>query len=58
MLKLEEPAKDGHSQLGAIFAGESGSIQILRGDYIIDRPELKKAGADKGGAGSDAGGQE
>jgi hypothetical protein len=42
LLKLEEPIKEGHSQLGAIFVGDKGRIQILRGDYIADPPELRK----------------
>ena len=42
VIKLEEPAKDGHSQLGGILVGEKGRIQILRGSYITDRPELMK----------------
>jgi len=42
LLKLEEPIRKDHSQLGAIFVGEKGRIQILRGDFIADPPELKK----------------
>jgi len=28
--------------LGAVFVGEKGRIQILRGDFVSDPPELKK----------------
>lgn len=42
LLKLEEPIKKDHSQLGAIFIGEKGRIQILRGNFIAEPPELLK----------------
>jgi len=42
LLKLEEPMRKDHSQLGAVFVGEKGRIQILRGDFVSDPPELKK----------------
>lgn len=41
LLKLE--GKDrGMEDLGAIFQGDNGRIEILRGDFLTDRPELKK----------------
>jgi predicted dehydrogenase len=40
LLKLEQPKIDDHQQLGAIFVGEKGKIQILRGNAIADPPEL------------------
>lgn len=41
LLKLE--GKDrGMEDLGAIFLGDQGRIEILRGDFLTDRPELKK----------------
>lgn len=41
LLKLE--GKDrGMEDLGAIFLGENGKIEILRGDFLTDRPELKR----------------
>lgn len=46
LLKLEEPIRKDHSQLGAIFVGEKGRIQILRGDFVADPPELKKGAPD------------
>jgi predicted dehydrogenase len=46
LVKLEEPKKEGHSQLGAVFAGSKGRIQILRGDFIADPPELKRDAPD------------
>ena len=46
LLKLEEPMRKDHSQLGAIFIGDKGRIQILRGDFVSDLPELKKGAPD------------
>jgi predicted dehydrogenase len=46
LLKLEEPAKSGHSQLGAIFVGDKGRIQILRGNYNADPQDLVKGAPD------------
>jgi len=41
LLKLE--GKDrGMEDLGAIFLGDNGKIEILRGDFLTDRPELKR----------------
>lgn len=42
LLKLEEPKKDGHSQLGAIFMGDKGTIQIVRGNFIAIPEEIRK----------------
>lgn len=42
LLKLAEPKIDNHDQLGAIFIGDKGRIQILRGDFKTDLPDLKK----------------
>ncbi len=42
LVKLEEPKKEGHSQLGATFLGDKGKIQILRGSFIADPPELRQ----------------
>lgn len=42
LVKLEEPGKNSHSQLGGIFEGENGTIEIVRGDFSTDRPELRK----------------
>ncbi len=41
LLKLE--GKDrGMEDLGAIFLGDKGRIEILRGDFLTDLPELKR----------------
>ncbi len=42
LLKLEQEIIRDHQQLGAIFVGTEGRIQILRGDFTADPPELKK----------------
>jgi predicted dehydrogenase len=42
LLKLEQPKINDHSQLGAIFVGEKGRIQILRGNYLSDPVELRR----------------
>lgn len=41
LLKLAGKVR-GMEDLGAIFEGEHGRIEILRGDFLTDRPELKK----------------
>jgi predicted dehydrogenase len=41
LLKLEG-AKRGMEDLGAIFIGDKGRIEILRGDYIADPKELRQ----------------
>ncbi len=46
LVKLEEEIRNDHSQLGAIFVGTKGRIQILRGDFVTDDPELKKGAPD------------
>ena len=46
LVKLEEPGKNSHSQLGGIFVGEKGTIEIVRGDYTADPPELRKNSPD------------
>jgi hypothetical protein len=45
-VSLEQPKIDDHQQLGGIFEGTNGRIQIIRGDFITDRPELKKDAPD------------
>lgn len=45
LLKLEGPKRD-HSDLGAIFKGDNGFIEIKRGSVVTDRPELFKDGPD------------
>jgi predicted dehydrogenase len=46
LVKLEEPGKNSHSQLGGVFIGEKGKIQIVRGDFTADPPELKNGAPD------------
>ncbi|MGE5645196.1 MAG: Gfo/Idh/MocA family protein [Acidobacteriota bacterium] len=46
LLKLEQPVINDHQQLGAIFAGEKGRIQILRGNAIADDPALLEGAPD------------
>jgi predicted dehydrogenase len=41
LLKLEGP-KRGMEDLGAIFVGDKGKIEILRGDYTADPKELRQ----------------
>ena len=41
LLKLEG-ANRGMEDLGAIFVGDKGRIEILRGDYTADPPDLRK----------------
>ena len=41
LLKLEGPQRD-HADLGAIFIGDKGRIEIKRGSVIADPPELLK----------------
>lgn len=45
-VRLEEPGKNSHSQLGGIFVGEKGTIEIVRGDYTANPPELRKGSPD------------
>jgi predicted dehydrogenase len=46
IVSLEEEKRNDHSQLGAIFQGTNGRIQILRGDFVTDRPELRREAPD------------
>lgn len=46
LVKLEQPIIKDHQQLGAIFEGTKGRIQILRGDFIPEPAELKKGAPD------------
>lgn len=41
LLKLEGPRRD-HADLGAIFIGENGKIEIKRGTCVAEPPELLK----------------
>lgn len=46
VVSLEQEIIKDHQQLGGIFKGTNGTIQIIRGDFITDRPELKKNAPD------------
>ncbi len=46
LLKLEEPCKNSHAQLGAIFEGEKGRIHIIRGNYTAEPRELMQGAPD------------
>ena len=52
LLKLEEPGKNSHAQLGAIFEGEKGRIHIIRGEL-----HRRSAGTDARRARPDTRGQ-
>ena len=45
-VRLEQEIIKDHQQLGAIFEGTNGRIQILRGDYTADPPELRAGAPD------------
>ncbi len=45
-VRLEQEIIKDHQQLGAIFEGTKGRIQIVRGDFFPDPPELKKGAPD------------
>jgi len=45
-VSLEQPVIDDHQQLGAIFQGTDGELQILRGDFKTNRPELRQGAPD------------
>ena len=45
-VSLEQPKIDDHQQLGAIFQGTDGEIQILRGSFETNRPELHQGAPD------------
>jgi predicted dehydrogenase len=46
VVSLEQEIIKDHQQLGAIFEGTNGRIQIIRGDFTSSRPELKKGAPD------------
>jgi predicted dehydrogenase len=41
VIRVEDAKRSDHSQLGAVFHGSNGRIQILRGEFVTDRPELR-----------------
>lgn len=41
LVSLEQEIIKDHQQLGAIFEGTNGTLQILRGDFKTNRPELR-----------------
>jgi predicted dehydrogenase len=41
VVSLEQEIIKDHQQLGAIFEGTNGTLQILRGDFKTNRPELR-----------------
>jgi predicted dehydrogenase len=45
-VSLEQPKIDDHQQLGAIFQGTDGEMQILRGSFKTNRPELHQGAPD------------
>lgn len=46
VVSLEQEIIKDHQQLGAIFIGSKGRIQIVRGDFTADPPELRKDAPD------------
>lgn len=42
LLKLANPRREGYDDLGAIFVGEKGTIEIVRGSARANPPELLK----------------
>ncbi|MBI1897517.1 MAG: Gfo/Idh/MocA family oxidoreductase [Acidobacteria bacterium] len=46
VVRLEQEIIKDHQQLGAIFIGTRGRIQILRGDFTADPPELRRNAPD------------
>ena len=46
VVSLEQEIIKDHQQLGAIFVGTKGKLQIVRGDFITEMPELKKGAPD------------
>lgn len=45
-VSLEQPKIDDHQQLGAILQGTDGEMQILRGSFKTNRPELHQGAPD------------
>lgn len=45
-VSLEQEIINDHQQLGAIFQGTNGRIQIVRGNFTADPPELRKDAPD------------
>lgn len=47
-VRLEQEIRKDHQQLGAIFVGSNGTLQILRGDFLCaEHPEWKKQAPDR-----------
>ena len=46
LVRLTQPMIKDHQQLGAIFVGTEGRLQILRGDFVPEHVELKKGAPD------------
>ncbi len=46
LVKLEQTVINDHQQLGGIFVGTNGRIQILRGDFVTEQTELRKGAPD------------
>ena len=47
LLELSEaPIKENHDQLGATFIGTKGRMKIIRGDFTVDPPELRRNAPD------------
>ena len=46
LVSLEQEIIKDHQQLGAIFIGSKGRLQIVRGDFITEMSELKKGAPD------------
>jgi hypothetical protein len=44
LLKAHGPRRPGYNDLGAIFAGEKGKVEIVRGSFICDPPDLIEKG--------------
>jgi predicted dehydrogenase len=42
LVKLWEPKKDTHNQLGAWFLGENGAMHIIRGNYVAIPEDLRQ----------------
>lgn len=47
LLELSEaPIKENHDQLGATFIGTKGRMKMIRGDFTVDPPELRRNAPD------------